>query len=211
VAGGRCALRLRLAAPTTDPRVWLRRLRLGLEHDPPRAPIESVTLAGTGMPLRSDQLDLFRPAGPAPATLDALVAELETLCGEGRVGCPLVPDDPRPGAFALAPFAPPPPGRSTSRSDAADACAPALAVRALRPPVPAQVRLCRGVPTTVRSGVANGDVLSCAGPWRTTGGWWSPETRFAFDHYDVATGDGLVVRLRHDRIFGTWHVDAVYD
>jgi hypothetical protein len=54
-------------------------------------------------------------------------------------------------------------------------------------------------------------VVRCAGPWRTTGGWWCPEGRFAFDHFDVHTSDGLVVRLRLDRLRSVWHVDAVYD
>ena len=50
---------------------------------------------------------------------------------------------------------------------------PTLALRAIRPPTPAQVRLDAGRPTTLRSAVANGDVVHCAGPWRHTGGWWS--------------------------------------
>jgi protein ImuB len=86
-----------------------------------------------------------------------------------------------------------------------------LALRAIRPPLPAQVRLRAGTPASVASAVANGDVVHCAGPWRTTGGWWSEESRFAFDSYDVATNDGLLVRLRHDRLRDAWQIDAVYD
>jgi protein ImuB len=84
-------------------------------------------------------------------------------------------------------------------------------VRALRPPPPAEVRLRAGLPAWVRSAVASGDVVHCAGPWRSSGGWWSEGRHFACDVFDVATGDGLLVRLRHDRLRGTWHVDAVYD
>jgi protein ImuB len=201
----RHALRVRLAAPTTDARVWLRRLRLALERDPPRAHVDAVAVATVGSPARRDQLDLFRPAGPAPATLDNLLAELEALCGPGRVGAPKIPDDHHPGAFALEPFDPNPPQHPEAQQ------APTLAMRALRPPTAAQVRLDAGRPTTLRSAVANGDVLHCAGPWRHTGGWWSEQDRFAFDCFDVATSDGLVVRLRHDRLRDAWHIDAVYD
>ncbi|RIL00313.1 MAG: hypothetical protein DCC71_18650, partial [Proteobacteria bacterium] len=88
---------------------------------------------------------------------------------------------------------------------------PALAARAVRPPLAVQVRLRSGQPAALRSALANGDVVHCAGPWRTTGGWWSEEHRFAFDSYDVATSDGLVVRLRHDRLRDIWELDAVYD
>ena len=206
--GGRHALRLRLAAPSSDARVWLRRLRLALERDPPRAPVDAVCVATEGSPARRDQLDLFRPAGPAPARLDGLLAELELLCGPGRVGSPRIPDDHHPGAIAMTPFA----VAAGNEERGERVCrTPTLALRAIRPPTPAQVRLDAGRPTTLRSAVANGDVVHCAGPWRHTGRWWSEEDRFAFDCFDVATSDGLVVRLRHDRLRDAWHVDAVYD
>jgi protein ImuB len=204
--GGRHALRLRLAAPSSDARVWLRRLRLALECDPPGAPVDAISIATEGSPARRDQLDLFRPAGPAPARLDSLLAELELLCGPGRVGSPKIPDDHHPGAFAMTPFA-----MTTSPEERGEPRTPTLALRAIRPPTPAQVRLDAGLPTTVRSAVANGDVVHCAGPWRHTGGWWSETDRFAFDCFDIATSDGLVVRLRHDRLQDAWHIDAVYD
>jgi hypothetical protein len=59
--------------------------------------------------------------------------------------------------------------------------------------------------------VANGTVLGVAGPWRTTGGWWSKPTRYAYDSFDVLTSDGTVARLRFDHIGKRWEFDAVYD
>jgi protein ImuB len=85
------------------------------------------------------------------------------------------------------------------------------ALRALRPPVSAEVRAPRGRPEWLRSAVANGCIVGLAGPWRTTGSWWSPERRFAFDSFDVQAEDGSVVRLRFDLLRRTWHVDAIYD
>jgi protein ImuB len=202
--GGRAAQRLGLAAPTRDERVLLRRLRLALESHPPPAPVLGASLALVGVPPRRDQLDLFRPAGPAPARLEALLAELEVLCGEGRVGAPRRFDEWRPDAFGLAPFAPP-----AASATPAPRAGPAL--RALRPPLPAQVRVRGGRPGELRSALANGRVLCAAGPWRTSGAWWSPERRFEFDHYDVETEDGLAVRLRLDRLAGRWEIDGVYD
>ena len=84
-------------------------------------------------------------------------------------------------------------------------------MRALRPPVPAQVRAPHGTPEAVWSALARGDVVHCAGPWRTTGRWWNEETRYAFDHFDVQTDDGWVVRLRHDWVARSWQIDGVYD
>ncbi len=216
--GGRQQRRLALAAPSTDLRVLLRRLQQALESAPPEAPLEFVALSTAGAPARHDQLDLFRPAGPAPAALDALLAELESLCGNDRVGAPSLPDDPRPGAFAVAPFE----IGEQRAGDWADSArlhladrpergTPWLGLRALRPPVVARVRLRQGRPAWVQSAVARGEVLRCAGPWRATGGWWSPDQRFAYDSYDVATADGLLIRLRHDWLKRHWEIDGVYD
>lgn len=209
LAGGHDERCLRLAAPTSSPRTWLRYLRAALEREPPGAPVEGCSIAAMGCPLRRDQLDLFRPAGPAPAELDALLAELEALCGAGRVGAPRALDEHRPDAFAVAPFDPA--GARAAGAKRGDFPSRPLISRALRPPLPAEVHLRAGLPHRMRSAVANGDVLGCAGPWRTSGGWWSEEHRFACDAFDVATSDGLLVRLRHDRLRGIWLVDAVYD
>jgi hypothetical protein len=54
-------------------------------------------------------------------------------------------------------------------------------------------------------------VVHLAGPWRTTGGWWAPESRYAYDYFDVLTSDGTLSRLRFDHVSRAWHVDAVYD
>jgi protein ImuB len=206
---GRDRRRLALAAPTSDGRIWLRRLRQALESEPPAAPVDFVALAAEGCAARRDQLDLFRPAGPAPAALDALLAELEALCGPDRVGAPRIPDEHRPGAFALAPFAPGAAGAAAGEAPQPNGSV--LAIRALRPPLPAEVRLRAGRPAWLRSAVANGEVLHCAGPWRSSGGWWSEEQRFAFDAFDVETSDGLLVRLRYDRLRRAWAIDALYD
>ena len=50
------------------------------------------------------------------------------------------------------------------------------ALRRCRPPVPARVTVVSGRPvrvTTDRRGFAGGAVVGCAGPWRTSGEWWS--------------------------------------
>ena len=205
--GGCEARRVGLAAPTTDLRTLLRLACLALEAHPPRSAVASVGVTTSGTAVRTDQLDLFRPAGPPPALLGRTLAELESLCGAGRVGAPGLPDDLRADAFSLEPF---PLTRSSALAPKPASATPVQALRALRPPVAAQVRLSRGTPHWLHSAVANGAVLGCAGPWRTTGSWWSSE-RFAHDHYDVRTSDGIVSRLRHDRIQRSWHVDGVYD
>ena len=204
--GGRDARRVGLAAPTLDERVVLRLALLALEAAPPHAAIETIAVACVGHALRGDQLDFFRPAGPAPAALARTLAELAALVGSERVGAPALADDHRPDAYRIEPFRLPRPRGAT-----APACERSLALRALRPPVPARVRAAGGQPIWLESALANGRVERCSGPWRTSGRWWSEPERFAFDHFDVATADGWVVRLRLDLLARRWEIDGVYD
>ncbi len=205
--GGRDARRIGAAAPTLDLRVLVRLVCHALESHPPQAAVESVSLETEGCPFHSDQLDLFRPAGPAPAVLGRTLAELEALCGDDRIGSPIVADSHHPDAFGMAPFQP----AHTDKTRPSSALAGKLAVRALRPPLHANVRVSRGLPEFVHSAIASGRVVRIAGPWRTTGSWWSSDGRFAYDSFDVQTHDGTVCRLRLDHIKKSWHIDAVYD
>jgi protein ImuB len=222
--GGRDARRIGVAAPCSDLRVLVRLARHALEARPLAAPAVGVRIATQASPLRRDQLDLFRPAGPAPAVLGETLAALQSLCGDARVGAPVEVDTHHPDLTAIAPFAPPaarepdglrsPSARCAKLAQTREREPPftgALALRALRPPVPAQVRQREQRPAWIRSAVANGRVVRCAGPWRTTGGWWSPEDRFAFDQFDVQSEDGVVVRLRFDHVRREWQIDAIYD
>ena len=211
--GGRDARRIGVAAATHDLRVLLRLLHTGLEARPPEAPVEAARIETRGRPVRSDQLDLFRPIGPNPRALGRVLAELSSLCGEDRVGAPRVADHHHPDISALDRFDPA--QREAKRPSAPEPAAAdltsALALRMLRPPVTAQVRLAGDRPESIRSAVVNGRVVRQAGPWRTTGGWWSRAGRFAFDHFDVLTSDGTVARLRFDHITRSWQIDGLYD
>jgi protein ImuB len=203
--GARDAHRIGVAAPCSDLLVLVRLARHALEAHALASPVACVKIATRASPLRRDQLDLFRPTGPAPAVLGETLAALQSLCGDARVGAPVAVDTHHPDSFALAPFATP---RASERERGA---AETLALRALRPPLPAQVRRHQQSPAWIRSAIANGRVVRCAGPWRTTGGWWSSEERFAFDQFDVQSEDGVVVRLRFDHVRREWQIDAVYD
>ncbi len=242
--GGRSdARRIGVAAPTNEVRTLLRLVNLALEQRSPEAPVAALALATRGRPARRDQLDLFRPTGPAPAELSRTLAELEALCGEGRVGAPAVRDEHRPDAYALTPFtlqgetALAERTRTRAVRSGTDhertrtravrtgaeavregpgvayetAAPPRLGLRALRPPEPVEVTAPGGTPQWLNGRIASGRIVARSGPWRTTGGWWSPERHHAFDHWDVATKEGTVVRLRHDRKTHRWEIDGVYD
>jgi protein ImuB len=207
--GARDARRASLSTPTLDLRVWLRVLAIELEAHPPKAPIVGIAIGTQGSPQRSDQLDLFRPPGPSPGALDRTLAELEALCGSEQVGAPRVADDHRPDAWERGPFElartsdqPPDDGLASNGF---------LAVRALRPPARAEVRVEAGTPVQIRCAVTRGRIVTVSGPWRTTGGWWSEGERYALDHYDIQVSDGIVARLCFDWVERSWRVDAIYD
>ncbi len=193
----------------------LRLLRTALESRPPERAVVGLRVRSLPAPPRHDQLDLWRPAGPAPAALDALLAELASLCGADRVGEPAPDSGWRPDGFALRSFRPPragdPPCEEASGGGTPGAPPSPLALRALRPPVPARVRCRAGRPAFLESALARGAVVHCAGPWRTTGGWWSREQRFALDHYDLEVEDGTLLRLRYDHLARSWAIDGLYD
>ncbi len=232
--GGQDSRRIGVASPTQDERVLLRLLRLAMEGRPPTAALDGVLLTCEGIPLRREQLDLFLPRGPSAQVLDQTLAELSSICGADRVGRPELVDDHRPDAFAVRPFteavrsgkaapskAKPAPSQSASAHASAHAHAtyaphvphaqPSLTLRALRPPVRAEVRIVGGRPVFLRSAVSQGEILNAAGPWRTTGRWWSEAAHFALDHYDIQMSDGCVLRLCFDWRSKWWQVDGLYD
>jgi protein ImuB len=228
--GGRDERRIALASPCQDERVLLRLLRQALESKPPAAAIDGVTLVCEGVRLRREQLDLFLPRGPDPSQLDQTLAELGSICGSERVGSPTLLDDHRPDAFALRPFTGRIVAERSARRDAAGVspltrtgrlpvdtptigarAAARLTLRAVRPPARAEVRVEGGRPVALRSAVSQGEVVEIAGPWRTTGHWWSETGHFAIDHYDVQMSDGSVLRLCFDWRRNEWQVDGLYD
>ncbi len=110
-----------------------------------------------------------------------------------------------PPRAASPPVDSPPALRGAAQSSAR------LTLRAVRPPARAEVRVERGRPVALRSAVGQGEIVELAGPWRTTGQWWSETGHFALDHYDVQLSDGSVLRLCFDWRQNGWQVDGLYD
>ena len=61
---------------------------------------------------------------------------------------------------------------------------------------------------TDRRGFAGGSVLQAAGPWKTSGEWWT--AGWDRDEWDVALSDGAY-RVFLDRATGRWFIDAILD
>lgn len=185
-------------------------VRLALEQDPPGEPVTRLRVVATPGGVEPSQLDLFLPKRPAPAELAVTLARLAALVGNDRVGAPRELDSHRPEASLVADF----------DADGASAAwggaplpAPALALRALRPPRAIRVFGQDGGPERVETrerGGPLGFVVQCAGPWRLYGEWWG-DAPFARNYFDVELSDGGVWRIYHDLDAGAWWADGTYD
>jgi protein ImuB len=239
---------LQLPAPMRDVRALRTLILLDLESHPPPAAVERVGIRIDPTPGRVLQHTLFTRAHPTPEQLSTLVARLNALMGQDRIGRPVLVDTYRPGAFEMQPFASFDPDDQrrdrgdrreelghNSASSAASALTVVSALRRCRHLVPARVAVVDGRPvsvTTDRRGFEGGRVLTCAGPWRTSGEWWAggagreklsqprsvppvqpfpPIRPWDRDEWDVSLSDRAVYRIFQDRETEAWFIDAIVD
>ncbi|MBI1787929.1 MAG: hypothetical protein HYR60_10315 [Acidobacteria bacterium] len=194
---------LRLPVPMRNPITFLKLLHLDLTAHPPGAPIVAIALAATPAKPRAIQDGLFLPPFPEPEKLELTLARIAALVGAGNVGSPQLVDTHRPGAFHLAEFrgaAPRPVPHNPAQ----------LAFRVLRPPLPATVQPASGTPAFVSAHGIRGKVLAIAGPWRTSGDWWTTSP-WARDDWDAALSDGALCRIYREHFSGQWFVEGRYD
>lgn len=181
---------LQLPAAMRDPRVLRTLLLLDLESHPPAplsgfggtapasAGIDVVTIELDPAPARITQCSLLERAVPSPETLSTLAARLSALVGESRIGSPRLLDTHRPGAFVMERYAPETRGAEGTHAahGATGAGAEGAVLRRQRVPPAIRVAVERGRPVHVaaaRRGMPQGAVTQAAGPWRTSGGWWT--------------------------------------
>jgi protein ImuB len=198
----RCALSP--AVPSAEARTWRTLLLLDLEASPPGEAVQALTVRAEPTPAREVQLSLIDPALLSPEKLLSTMARLHEWTSEGRAGAITILDTHRPGGFVLGTFAP----GTVPPSRLRPPLWPRVALRAFRPPRPAQVRLERGEPTHLTAPGIAGPVRDRAGPWRASGDWW--DVAWSREEWDVAL-DGGVFRIFRDRMRGEWFVEAELD
>ena len=210
--------RLQLAYPMKDPKTLLSILSLKLQSDPPRAAILEVFLQAEPTQARTPQHHLFQPKTTSnPEFLPRTLARLQALVGNGNVGSPTLLDSHRPDAVRISPFqlvesknqrrkkksvpinSPKEEISTFPCIEPGIECAP-LALRRVRPPVPTSIR--------------PNQFLVRAGPWRSSGEWWtgtSEAKAWSHDQWDIEFTDGTMCRVfwNHDK--SGWFVDGIYD
>jgi protein ImuB len=165
----------------------------------------AVSLALKAVEPRRVQNDIFLPPTPEPDKLELTLTRIRALVGEHNVGVPELLDTHRPRPFRLA----------------AQSLAPALrkfrtpnselrtVLRFFRPAVAAAVR-CDGMgPVRIDALDIHGSIVTAAGPWRTSGDWWTtaPWDR---DEWDVALSNEKLYRI-YCEPSRQWFVEALYD
>jgi protein ImuB len=194
---------LRLPVPMLNMNVLLKLLQLELNERPPQAPVERIYLELLPVEPRTAQHGLFLPSAPEPEKLEITLARIRGLVGAENVGAPELLDTHRPDTFRM---------RTLVHSKGGDPPPqPKLAFRRFRPSRPAQVWCTqRGQPAKVFSQGNGGAVIACAGPWRSTGDWWTLE---AWDRleWDVEIQSLGLLRICRINLQENWLIEGSYD
>jgi protein ImuB len=193
---------LRLPVPSLDHRAFLKLLHLDLAAHPPPAPIVHVRLEVNPVKPRAAQSGLFIPGAPEPVKLELTLARIKAIVGPEGVGSPELVDTHRPGAFQMVEFR----RRQTATNDRLPHTR--ITMRVFRPPRAARVEIARGHPSFVAAAGVRGRVLELAGPWRTSGDWWTFDP-WLRDEWDMALSDGALYRLYCEP--RGWFVEGSYD
>ena len=202
------ARKIELPYPLTDPRTLLKLVRLDLDAHPPGDAIVAARVGAVPTERRRVQFSLFAPATPSPEKLAVTLARLSSLVGAERVGAPVAPDTHKPGAAAVALFAPPRGDKGQGTRDKGGAREDRI-FRVFRPPWPAKVETERHEPARLETLDAAGPIESRTGPWRVSGEWWSPDG-WQYEEWDVLV-EGRMYRACLDRQAGEWFVTGAYD
>jgi protein ImuB len=224
---------LRLPAPMRNSKTLLKLLRLQLQSDPPKAPIQKISLIADSAAPRVAQGGLFVPCAPDPEKLELTIARLARLVGDANVGSPEILDSHRSGNFRMARFIVP--GEGTKRRQKKNASRsagqqdktpePVTAFRMVRPSVPVSVELREEQPSRMWMRGLRGDVVAASGPWRSSGDWWQEdawhqhewdlEIEFDSAHRHEANKNPWpqygVYRIYYDALRQGWFVRGLYD
>jgi protein ImuB len=230
---------LTLPVPMRDSKVLLKLVRLSLQGDPPKSPIQIIMMVADTAPPRVAQSGLFVPRGPDPEKLELTIARLTKLVGESNVGSAELLDTHRAENFRMGHWAG---GASSSHAktiknrkknlalrdeaESHEARPVTSGFRVIRPPMSARVEIGDERPVRVYFSGMQGDVVAASGPWRSSGEWWQ-EDGWDQDEWDLAIDFGVsgglhekganawpqcgVYRIYYDALRRNWLVRGFYD
>jgi protein ImuB len=212
---------LTLPVAMRDAKVLLKLLRLSLQSDPPKSPIQKIRMTADAAAPRVAQSGLFVPRGPDPEKLELTVARLMKLVGESNVGVAELIDTHRAENFRVSRWTSGAiaeevdrrgPGRAKRKRKSVVGKQESLAgdgskitasgFRVLRPPLVAMVEVDdqhERRPLRVSFSGMRGDVIAASGPWRSSGEWWQ-EDGWDHDEWDLAIDFGKKAEPRERKL-----------
>jgi protein ImuB len=193
---------LRLPVPMRDSKALLKLLQMDLEAHPPSAPTMALALHLKPAQPRTVQTGIFLPPTPAPDKLELTLARIRGIVGENNAGIPELLDTHHPHPFHLVPQQP-------QIAHHQPLAASRQAFRYFRPPTPARVELQNQRPARIAALGIQGKVLNAAGPWRSTGDWWT-RTAWNRDEWDVTLTDHALYRIYREPD-NRWFIEGAYD
>lgn len=193
---------LRLPVPMRESKSLLKLLQMDLEAHPPQAATMALSLSLKPVHPRTIQSGIFLPVTPAPDKLELTLARIRGIVGENNVGIPELLNTHHPHPYHLIPQQPPIPSPQPP--------VPSYqALRYFRPPIRATIQLEHNRPKRITAPGIHGNILNAAGPWRTSGDWWTP-TPWNRDEWDITLNTGalyLIYREPDQR----WFIEGTYD
>jgi protein ImuB len=203
---------LRLPVPSLDSKAFLKLMHLDLTAHPPHAPVVHVRLEANPVKPQSAQTGLYIPLAPEPVKLELTLARIKAIVGEDRVGTVELVDSWRPEAFRKAGMGDRGWGMGEGHAPRSIPYSlspiPAFSFRLFRPPRAAHVVLSCGHPSFLAADGIRGKVVELAGPWRSSGDWWTVDA-WSRDEWDIALSDGALYRLYCCP--AGWFVEGSYD
>ena len=199
-----CALEF--PVPLDDSRTLLKLLQLHLERHPPNGAVLAFTVRVDPVEPRRVQGGMFLPPTPPADKLQLTLARIAGMVGKENVGTPVLLNTHRPDAFAMHTF----PDLCHNTQPVETRPTLQLVVRLFRPALPARVQLVEYAPRKIAARGVQGTVLRSAGPWKTSGEWWT-STFWCREEWDISLDDGALYRIYQDSQSGAWYVHGVYD
>ena len=204
---------LALPRPVQDPKLLLKLLRLRLQSNPPKAPIQKLCMRAEPDRPVALQSGLFLPTAPDPDKLELTLARLASIVGESNVGFPELLGSHRPDAMRMQKFS----VSSVVPSNHKKTDDSKIGFRVIRPPWPANVTLQDGRPVQITFRGQTWKVVQASGPWRSSGEWWE-ENPWKEDAWDLelhsAGGKSPAAALYctvFDALQQKWFVRGSYD
>lgn len=206
------SFKLEFAVPLDNSRTILKLLQLHLERHPLEAALIAFTLRTEAVEPRRIQGGIFVPPTPPADKLQLTLARIAGMVGKENAGTPRLLNTHRPDAFEMAnlPAIDVATNGSDLQSPGAHNGVLRLAMRLFRPALQARVYVVEYIPKNVVAPGVRGNVVRSAGPWKTSGEWWT-STSWSREEWDVALDDGALYRIYQESKSREWYVYGVYD